>query len=150
MALSFHTPGACLFCRIASGEVPSHIVHESEAVAAFLDIMPIRQGHVQVVPKAHHETLDDLPPELAAETIAVGQRIARALKRIHGLKRVAFLFTGGDIAHAHAHVVPMMHPTDITSRRYIAEERLTFRGLPRASSGELAAAASAIRSALEG
>ena len=47
------------------------------------------------------------------------------------MKRVAFLFTGGDVPHAHAHVVPMVAGTDITSRRYIAEEDLTFQSTPR-------------------
>jgi hypothetical protein len=46
------------------------------------------------------------------------------MKALYGVPRVAFLFTGGD--HAHAHVVPMHEKTDITSQRYIAEEKLTF------------------------
>jgi histidine triad (HIT) family protein len=62
--------------------------------------------------------------------------------------RVAFLFTGGDIAHVHAHVVPMWEKTDITSRRYIVEERLTFRSLPSPPENELVATAAALREAL--
>jgi histidine triad (HIT) family protein len=58
------------------------------------------------------------------------------------------MFTGTDIAHAHAHVLPLVEPTDITSRRYIAEEHLTFRSTPRAPDDELAATAAALRAAL--
>jgi histidine triad (HIT) family protein len=41
------------------------------------------------------------------------------MKEVYGVERVAFLFTGGDVAHVHAHVVPMHHKTDVTSARYI-------------------------------
>jgi histidine triad (HIT) family protein len=62
---------------------------------------------------------------------------------------VAFLFTGGDIAHVHAHAVPIHERTDITSRRYIVEETVTFRGLPPASDAGLASTACDLRGALE-
>jgi histidine triad (HIT) family protein len=60
------------------------------------------------------------------------------------------MFSGGDHAHAHAHahVIPMDKKTDITSRRYIAEETLTFRSVARAPSDELAAIAAQLRGGL--
>jgi histidine triad (HIT) family protein len=138
----------CLFCRIARGETPAHIVHADERIVAFLDIHPIRAGHIQIIPRAHHAYFDDLPPDLAAAILHLGQRLAQIMKRLYGVSRVAFLFTGGDIPHAHAHLVPMVEGSDITSRRYIAEERLTFRNTPRATEDELAATAEVIRRAL--
>jgi diadenosine tetraphosphate (Ap4A) HIT family hydrolase len=63
------------------------------------------------------------------------------LKRIEGVQRVAFCFSGSDIPHAHAHLVPLHASTDITSRRYIVEDRITFRPTPRAPDEELAAVA---------
>lgn len=138
----------CLFCRIARGEVPSHAVHADEKLHAFLDIRPIRPGHVQIVPREHHAWFDDLPADLAADIVHLGQRLAGALKRIYGVRRVGFLFTGGDVPHVHAHVVPLVAGTDITSRRYIAEEDLTFRDMPRVPDAELAATASRIREEL--
>ena len=135
----------CLFCRIAAGEVSAHTVHNGERVLAFLDINPIRTGHVQIIPRAHYPYFEDMPAELAGEIVALGQRIATALKAIHGVKRVGFLFTGGDIPHAHAHVVPMVAHDDITSRRYIAEDTVTYRATPRATDEDLSAEASAIR-----
>lgn len=134
----------CLFCRIASGETPAHIVHADERIVAFLDIHPIRTGHIQIIPRAHHAYFDDLPPDLATAILHLGQRIAPVLKRLYDVRRVAFLFTGGDIPHAHAHLVPMVEGSDITSRRYIAEERLTFRNTPRATEDELAVTAEVI------
>ena len=51
--------------------------------------------------------------------VEVGQRLARKLKSVYRVDRVAFLFTGGDVSHVHAHVVPLHEKTDITSARYI-------------------------------
>lgn len=138
----------CLFCRIAAGEIPAHIVHEGERVLAFLDINPIRPGHVQIIPRSHYPYFEDMPPDLAGEIVALGQRIASALKAIHGVKRVGFLFTGGDIPHTHSHVVPLVAHDDITSGRYIAEEVVTYRATPRETDAELAEAADAIRTML--
>jgi histidine triad (HIT) family protein len=72
------------------------------------------------------------------------------MKRTLRVPRVAFLFTGGDIAHVHAHAVPIHEETDITSRRYIVEENVTFRSLPSPSDRELARTAADLRHALAG
>jgi len=132
----------CLFCRIIRREVAAHIVYEDARLLAFLDRSPIRPGHTQIVPKEHFPYFDETPAE-------VGQSLAHAMKRILKVPRVAFLFTGGDIAHVHAHAVPIHEPTDITSRRYIVEETVTFRSLPPASDAELASTACDLRGALE-
>ena len=104
----------CVFCGVAQHSVESVVVYEDDEVIAVLDIAPIRPGHTQIVPKRHVETFG-----LAARIIHLGQQIARRLKERYGVERVAFLFTGGDIPHAHAHVVPLHEITDITSARYI-------------------------------
>ena len=98
----------CLFCRIARGDVPAHVVHESENVIAFLDIRPIRRGHVLVVPRVHFPFFDDVRPEVANEMMGIAQRLAPVLRASFQVERVGLFFTGVDIAHAHAHVVPMV------------------------------------------
>jgi histidine triad (HIT) family protein len=139
---------ACLFCRITAGDIPSHRVAESENMVAFLDIAPVRPGHVLIVPKVHHAYFDDLSPELAAEVIQLGQRVAKVLKAIYGVGRVAFMFTGNDFAHAHAHLIPMVSSDDVTSRRYIAEEVVTYRQPPRLPAAEQEETAALIRTEL--
>lgn len=139
----------CLFCRIIRREVAAHIIYEDARILAFLDRNPIRPGHTQIVPKEHFAYFDDAPADVLAATIAVGQNLARAMKRTLRVPRVAFLFTGGDIAHVHAHAVPIHEKTDITSRRYIAEATVTFRGLPPAGDEELARTACDLRRVLE-
>ncbi len=130
--MSHHTnsAGQCLFCRIASGKIATHEVYRNDRILAFLDIGPIREGHVQIIPVDHYETFEVLPPEICAEILHLGQRLARVQKKLYGVERVAFMFTGGDVPHAHAHVVPLVEKTDITSRRYIVEPKLTWRAIP--------------------
>ena len=136
-------PDDCVFCRIAQGAIPSHRLFEDEALVTFLDIAPIREGHVLIVTREHFLDFAALPAALAARMTDLGQRIARLQKRRYGVERAAFFFTGSDVAHAHAHVVPMVDKTDVTSRRYIAEADLTFRPPPRESDERLAALAEA-------
>lgn len=138
----------CIFCRMAQGQVPCHEVFRDDQVFAFMDRGPIRPGHVQLLPLAHFPYFDDIPEPVAMHLMSVGQRIARVQKQIYGVDRIAFLFTGGDIAHAHAHLVPMHAKTDVTSRAYIAETHLTFRAAPRAAKDDLATNAALISDAL--
>jgi histidine triad (HIT) family protein len=145
-----HTATHCLFCRIAARQIPAHIVLETERVVAFLDIAPIRPGHTQIIPKDHYPYFDDLPVGLLTEMTATGQRIARALKAIHGVERVGFAFTGADVSHAHAHVVPLVQSDDLTSRRYIVEETITYRDPPHMSDEAMMAIATQIRAAVAG
>lgn len=132
-----HRPENCIFCRIAAGEIPSHVVYEDDRLKAFLDIQPIRPGHVLIVPKTHYDYYDDLPPELASAVVHLGQRLGKAMKGLYGVERVGFLFTGTDVAHVHAHVVPMHEKTDITSPVYIEQQPLSFRLAPRAGDDDL-------------
>ncbi len=138
----------CWVCRIARDSAMAHIVHEDDRLLAFLDRGPIRAGHTQIVSKQHFPYFDEAPAEVVSSMVLLGQNLAVAMKGLYRVPRVAFLFTGGDIAHVHAHVVPMWDKTDITSRRYILEERLTFRPLPCPPENELIATAAGLRQAL--
>jgi histidine triad (HIT) family protein len=75
----------CLFCRIASGRVPARFVDATPHVVAFLDLHPIRRGHVRVVPR-HFPYYDDLRPTVAAELMRVAQRPAPALRTSFGVE----------------------------------------------------------------
>ena len=141
-------PTECLFCRIATRAVAADVVYEEAQLVAFLDIHPIRPGHVLIVPKRHFDYFEDTPANIAASILALGQRLARVMKQIHRVPQVGFLFAGSDIPHVHAHVVPMHEKTDLTSRHYIAERELTFRETPRASTAELRAIAAQLADAL--
>ena len=137
---------SCLFCRIASGEIKSQAVYESDKVIAFMDSYPIRPGHVQVIPRAHFEYYDSVPPDTLGEIAGVAQRLAPVLRDVYGVKRVGFMFTGADITHAHAHVLPMAESADATQNA--AEKKFKSRKTPRVPDAELQEAADILRSRL--
>ncbi len=101
----------CLFCKIATGEIPSYTVYETEHVRAFLDIYPIHPGHVLVVPKNHSTDLLDTDAEILGHMIAAAKHVAPAVisaTKADGLnigmnnKEAA----GQEIFHIHLHVIP--------------------------------------------
>lgn len=143
-------PETCLFCRIAAGELPAHLIHEDDVVIAFLDIHPVREGHALVIPRAHHPWFEDMPEALAGRVMAVSQRIARELKAIYGVERVGMMFTGIHVPHAHAHLVPMHHVHDVTSACYMAGGSDSFTAPPTPAPQDLLRVAATLRARLAG
>jgi histidine triad (HIT) family protein len=140
----------CIFCRIARGEHAEHVILEDDLVVAFPDIRPLRPGHVQIISRVHAPYFEDADEATAARIVHAGQRLARAMKRLYGVPRVGFIFSGGDIPHTHAHVFPVHDKYDITSGRFFVEDKLTFREMPLIDVGERAATAASLKAALEG
>ncbi|MFI6453258.1 HIT family protein [Streptosporangium amethystogenes] len=99
----------CLFCAIATGERPAHVVLADGVAAAFLDTRPVFKGHVLVVPLTHVETLADLPVPLVgpffervrAVAVAVESGLAAAGTFVAVNNRVS-----QSVPHLHVHVVP--------------------------------------------
>ena len=139
----------CVFCAIANGQLPASITHQDADFLAIPDIGQIRRGHTLIFPREHVETFEQMAPQPAARLMHLGQRIAKVQKQLYGADRVGFLLTGGDVPHVHAHLVPMVEKTDLTSRRYIQEQTLAFRALPAASPDLLAETAAELRKALQ-
>lgn len=101
----------CIFCKIVRGQLPCEKVYENDAVLAFMDIGPIIKGHTLVIPKAHHERLPEVPPDLLARVMAVVQRVAQAQFDGLGADGVNLHQTNGAVAgqtvpHVHFHVIP--------------------------------------------
>jgi histidine triad (HIT) family protein len=138
----------CLFCRIAAGTIPCHRLAEDDLALAFLDLHPIRPGHVLVIPKAHHVWFEDMPAPQAGAVMAMAQRIALALKATQGVERVALFFTGIHVPHAHAHLVPMHHIHDVTSAAYMAEGADGYTIPPQLPVAQMAELAAGLRAAL--
>jgi len=126
----------CIFCRIARSELPAFKLFEDDLVLAFLDLHPIREGHTLIIPNQHYPWFEDMPEPVAARIMTVGQRLARAMKGVWQVERVAFFYAGIHVAHTHAHVVPMLDQHDVTSARYL-EDGIEASALPP-SSGESA------------
>jgi histidine triad (HIT) family protein len=99
----------CTFCQIVAGEVPAHVVLEDDLLLAFLDIRPLFPGHTLLVPKAHHETLADLPDELVHPVFTQAQRLSAAMETVLGAAG-SFVAMNNKVSqsvpHLHVHVVP--------------------------------------------
>jgi histidine triad (HIT) family protein len=99
----------CLFCRIAAGDEDAAFVLEDDEFVAFLDHRPLFHGHVLLVPRAHHETLADLPGDLIAPLFERAQLLSRAIPEAMG-KPGSFVALNNvvsqSVPHLHVHVVP--------------------------------------------
>ncbi|KYO51857.1 HIT family protein [Tistrella mobilis] len=101
----------CPFCMIATHELPSEIIHEDEHVVAFMDVNPIADGHVLVIPRRHAENLHAIDPEDLQRVVVTAKRIAAVVQselRPDGIN----LFqangrgAGQTVFHLHMHVLP--------------------------------------------
>lgn len=99
----------CVFCAIVAGELDAHVVAEDDQTLAFLDRRPLFAGHTLVVPKAHHETLADLPADLLGPVFARAQQLAAVMEAALGAAG-SFVAMNNRISqsvpHLHVHVVP--------------------------------------------
>jgi histidine triad (HIT) family protein len=99
----------CLFCRIAAGEVPAHLVLDEPETVAFLDARPVFKGHVLVMPRAHYQTLGELPAPAVGPLFSQVRRMSVALPAALGAQGT---FVGlnntvsQSVPHLHVHVVP--------------------------------------------
>lgn len=105
-------PSECLFCQIAGHTRAASIVTEDDLTLAFLDHRPLFPGHCLLIPKAHIETLSDLPPGTLGPFFAAAQLLAKAVEA--GLSADGS-FVGinnrisQSVPHLHVHVVPRRH-----------------------------------------
>lgn len=113
----------CIFCKIIKKEIPAAIVYEDEKTLAFLDIHPIRSGHVLVIPKVHVPIFYDLDKNLYSRVMLVVKKISKAVNEVTKPKRVGLIVAGFDVVHTHIHIIPMQDYNDITSKQ-IMENRL--------------------------
>ncbi|MFO0634685.1 MAG: HIT family protein [Nannocystaceae bacterium] len=100
-----------IFGKILDGELPCHRIHEDEHVLAFLDIFPLSQGHVLVIPKERKAFLHELSDDAAAAIGRVLPRLARAVLRATGASAYNVLQNNGAAAHqavfhVHFHIIP--------------------------------------------
>jgi histidine triad (HIT) family protein len=104
----------CIFCAIVAGAAPCHRVYEDDAVLAFMDIFPVGDGHLLIVPKTHSENLLDTEPAALAAVMHASRRLALALERaltpdgigVHQLNGAA---AGQTVFHYHMHLIPRNH-----------------------------------------
>lgn len=96
-------------CEIINKQSQAHIVYEDSQLISFLDIDPIHEGHVLIVPKQHVDSIDKLPDDTLAGIMDVAKKLVVALKEIYGNEGYGIMHNGEkycDFGHAHFHVFP--------------------------------------------
>ena len=102
---------ACVFCKIAAGEIPADKIYEDEKLLAFLDIKPVNPGHALIIPKEHFvdylETPDEIIAEMAKLAKIIGQKIldsglGQGVNITNNIRSAA----GQIVGHVHMHIIP--------------------------------------------
>jgi len=106
-----------IFSKIIEGSIPSYKIAESDKFVAFLDISPIVEGHVLVVPKLEIDNLFDLPKDFLSEMLVFAQPIAKAIEQQFNCNRCGISVIGLEVPHAHMHLVPINSADDLNFNR---------------------------------
>lgn len=102
----------CVFCAIIKRELPASVVYDDDRSLAFLDLHPVNEGHVLIIPKQHHSRFTQLSEAEAAHLFKVGRKILKAIQETDLRCEGANLFlsdgpiAGQEVMHSHLHIVP--------------------------------------------
>ena len=103
---------ASVFTKIINREIPGDIFYEDEKYIAILDINPIRDGHILVIPKKETDYIFDLNDEEYLELMSLSKKIAillaEKIKDKVNFKRIAMLLDGSTVSHIHVHLIPVL------------------------------------------
>ena len=122
-----------IFSKIVQGEIPCHKIAEDDQFLAFLDVMPLVEGHTLVIPKQEIDYIFDLDPDVLAGLMKFAQRIAPAIKKAIPCKRIGVAVIGLEVPHAHVHLVPLNRMLDIN----FSQEKLKLSQESLAKTAEL-------------
>jgi len=106
-----------LFSKIVAGEIPCHRIAENEHFLAFLDIMPLAEGHVLVIPKDEVDYFFDLDDQALSSITVFARDIAKKIEKAIPCKRVGMAIIGLEVPHAHIHLIPLQTVSDINFER---------------------------------
>ena len=99
----------CIFCKIASKEIPAKILVETDSCLGFLDAFPLAKGHALVIPKNHYEKIQNMPKELNIELFTMVHELIPKIDSLTGSTLVAIhngKESGQEIPHVHVHLIP--------------------------------------------
>lgn len=108
---------ASIFSRIVAGEIPCYKVAEDADNFAFLDINPVAEGHVLVIPKKEVDYIFDLDEADYESLQRFARRVAVALKKAIPCRKVGVAVLGLEVPHAHIHLIPMQSEADMDFRK---------------------------------
>jgi len=106
-----------IFSKIVAGEIPAYVVAESLEFLAFLDINPLTEGHLLVIPKKEVDYLYDLDDETYTGLHIFAKIVAAGLQKAIPCMRIGVAVIGLDVPHAHIHLLPLHHADDMNFSR---------------------------------
>lgn len=106
-----------IFSKIVAGEIPAYKVAETIEFLAFLDISPLAEGHVLVIPKKEVDYIFDLDDETYTGLQIFAKIVATGLKKAISCKRIGVAVIGLEVPHAHIHLIPMNSVSDLNFSR---------------------------------
>jgi len=106
-----------IFSKIVAGEIPAYVVAETIEFLAFLDISPLAEGHVLVIPKKEVDYIFDLDDETYTGLQIFAKIVATGLKKAISCKRIGVAVIGLEVPHAHIHLIPMNNVSDLNFSR---------------------------------
>ena len=99
----------CIFCKIASKEISTKTLVETESCIGFLDAFPLAKGHALVIPKNPYEKLQDLPTDTTIELFSTVHSLIPKIDSLTGATLLAVhngKDSGQEIPHVHVHLIP--------------------------------------------
>jgi len=106
-----------IFSKIIAGEIPSYKIAENDKFYAFLDIFPLQEGHVLVVPKIEVDKFFDVPDDYLAQMLVFAKPIAHAIEAAFPCNRCGLSVVGLEVPHAHLHLIPINSADDLNFTR---------------------------------
>lgn len=104
---------ASIFSKIIAGEIPSYRIAENDKFLAFLDVFPLVEGHVLVIPKVEVDKIFDVPDDYLAEWMIFAKPIAHAIEKAFDCNRCGISVVGLEVPHAHMHLLPINRVNDM-------------------------------------
>ena len=102
-----------IFSKIISEELPCYKIAEDDSFLAFLDINPLVEGHVLVIPKQEIDYLFDIDDSLLKDMVIFSKKVAKRIQKAIPCKRIGLSVIGLEVPHAHIHLVPMQSMKDM-------------------------------------
>ncbi|MGO1866979.1 MAG: HIT family protein [Sphingobacteriaceae bacterium] len=117
-----------IFAKIIAGEIPAYKVAESNDYLAFLDVNPLTEGHVLVIPKKEVDYIFDINDQEYMGLWVFSKIVAQGIKKAFPCEKVGVAVVGLEVAHAHIHLMPLNHVHDMNFEKpklKLPEEKMT-------------------------
>ena len=119
----------CIFCKLASGEIPSHTIYEDDTFRVILDAAPASKGHALILPKEHYKDLYQIDETVAGEAMKLAKRMAADMTAKLGCDGFNLVQNNGEAAgqtvfHFHLHLIPRYQDILIWNHETFTEEEM--------------------------